>query len=139
LNNSGFLCSADIAFRDIKEKALNSVEGNLKYLAQITNSIKSFDVNLTAQTQDSENLDVKIKSDIDKKLYDAMSKMFSAKVNEAKDKIRQKVNELAQAKVKEIEKSLQGQKDEVLKQINEKIGVVNGIENIITDALKKQR
>ncbi len=39
LNNSGFLCSADIAFRDIKEKALNSVEGNLKYLAQITNSI----------------------------------------------------------------------------------------------------
>ena len=61
------------------------------------------------------------------------------KVNEAKDKIRQKVNELAQAKVKEIEKSLQGQKDEVLKQINEKIGVVNGIENIITDALKKQR
>lgn len=139
LNNSGFLCSADIAFRDIKEKALNSVEGNLKYLAQITNSIKSFDVNLTAQTQDSENLDVKIKSDIDKKLYDAMSKMFSAKVNEAKDKIRQKVNELAQAKVKEIEKSLQGQKDEVLKQINEKIGVVNGIENIITDALKKQK
>lgn len=139
LNNSGFLCSADISFRDIKEKALNSVEGNLKYLAQITNSIKSFDVNLTAQTQDSENLDVKIKSDIDKKLYDAMSKMFSAKVNEAKDKIRQKVNELAQAKVKEIEKSLQGQKDEVLKQINEKIGVVNGIENIITDALKKQK
>lgn len=139
LNNSGFLCSADIAFRDIKEKDLKSVEGNLKYLVQITNSIKSFDVNLTAKTQDSENLDVKINSDIDKKLYDAMSKMFSAKVNEAKDKIRQKVNELAQAKVKEIEKSLQGQKDTVLKQINEKIGAVNGIENIITDALKKQR
>lgn len=139
LNNSGFLCSADISFRDIKEKALNTIEGNLKYLAQITNSIKSFDVNLTAKTQDSENLDVKINSDIDKKLYDAMSKMFSAKVNEAKDKIRQKVNELAQAKVKEIEKSLQSQKDGVLKQINEKIGAVNGIENIITDALKKQR
>ena len=139
LNNSGFLCSADIAFRDIKEKALNTIEGNLKYLAQITNSIKSFDVNLTAQTQDSENLDVKIKSDIDKKLYDAMSKMFSAKVNEAKDKIRQKVNELAQAKIKEIEKSLQGQKDEVLKQINEKIGAIDNIEKIIGDALKKQR
>ena len=139
LNNSGFLCSADIAFRDIKEKALNSIEGNLKYLAQITNSIKSFDVNLTAQTQDSENLDVKINSDIDKKLYDAMSKMFSAKVNEAKDKIRQKVNELAQAKVKEIEKSLQGQKDEVLKQINDKIGAIDNIEKIIGDALKKQK
>ncbi len=139
LNNSGFLCSADIAFRDIKEKALNSVEGNLKYLAQITNSIKSFDVNLTAQTQDSENLNIKINSDIDKKLYDAISKLFSAKVNEAKDKIKQKVNELAQEKAKEIEKSLQGQKDAVLKQINEKIGVVNGIENIIGDALKKQR
>ena len=139
LTNSGFLCSTDIAFRDIKEKALNSIEGNLKYLAQITNSIKSFDVNLTAQTQDSENLDVKINSDIDKKLYDAMSKMFSAKVNEAKDKIRQKVNELAQAKVKEIEKSLQGQKDEVLKQINDKIGAVDSIEKIIGDALKKQK
>lgn len=139
LNNSGFLCSADIAFKDIKEKALNSVEGNLKYLVQITNSIKSFDVNLTAQTQDSENLDVKINSDIDKKLYDAMSKMFSAKVNEAKDKIKQKVNELAQAKVKEIEKSLQGQKDQVLKQINEKIGAVDNIEKIIGDALKKQK
>lgn len=139
LNNSGFLCSADIAFRDIKEKALNSVEGNLKYLAQITNSIKSFDVNLTAQTQDSENLNIKINSDIDKKLYDAISKLFSAKVNEAKDKIKQKVNELAQEKAKEIEKNLQGQKDAVLKQINEKIGVVNGIENIIGDALKKQR
>lgn len=139
LNNSGFLCSADIAFRDIKEKALNTVEGNLKYLAQITNSIKSFDVNLTAQTQDSENLNIKINSDIDKKLYDAISKLFSAKVNEAKDKIKQKVNELAQEKAKEIEKSLQGQKDAVLKQINEKIGVVNGIENIIGDALKKQK
>lgn len=139
LNNSGFLCSADIAFRDIKEKALNTVEGNLKYLAQITNSIKSFDVNLTAQTQDSENLDVKINSDIDKKLYDAISKLFSAKVNEAKDKIKQKVNELAQAKAKEIEKSLQGQKDEVLKQITGKIDAVEGIEKIITDALKKQR
>lgn len=139
LNNSGFLCSADIAFKDIKEKALNSVEGNLKYLVQITNSIKSFDVNLTAKTQDSENLDVKINSDIDKKLYDAMSKMFSAKVNEAKDKIKQKVNELAQAKVKEIEKSLQGQKDTVLKQINEKIGAVDNIEKIIGDALKKQK
>ena len=138
LTNSGFLCSADIAFRDIKEKALNSIEGNLKYLAQITNSIKSFDVNLTAQTQDSENLDVKINSDIDKKLYDAMSKMFSAKVNEAKDKIRQKVNELAQAKVKEIEKSLQGQKDEVLKQINEKIGAIDNVEKIIGEALKKR-
>ena len=139
LNNSGFLCSADISFRDIKEKALNTIEGNLKYLAQITNSIKSFDVNLTAKTQDSENLDVKINSDIDKKLYDAMSKMFSAKVNEAKDKIRQKVNELAQAKVKEIEKSLQSQKDGVLKQINEKIGAIDNIEKIIGDALKKQR
>lgn len=139
LNNSGFLCSADIAFKDIKEKDLKSVEGNLKYLAQITNSIKSFDVNLTAKTQDSENLDVKINSDIDKKLYDAMSKMFSAKVNEAKDKIKQKVNELAQAKVKEIEKSLQGQKDTVLKQINEKIGAVDNIEKIIGDALKKQK
>lgn len=139
LNNSGFLCSADIAFRDIKEKALNSVEGNLKYLAQITNSIKSFDVNLTAQTQDSENLNIKINSDIDKKLYDAISKLFSAKVNEAKDKIKQKVTEIAQEKAKEIEKSLQGQKDAVLKQINEKIGAVNGIESIITDALKKQK
>ena len=139
LNNSGFLCSADIAFKDIKEKALSSVDGNLKYLVQITNSIKSFDVNLMAQTQDSENLDVKISSDIDKKLYDAMSKMFSAKVNEAKDKIKQKVNELAQAKVKEIEKSLQGQKDTVLKQINEKIGAVDNIEKIIGDALKKQK
>ena len=139
LNNSGFLCSADIAFRDIKEKALNSVEGNLKYLAQITNSIKSFDVNLTAQTQDSENLNIKINSDIDKKLYDAISKLFSAKVNEAKDKIKQKVNELAQEKAKEIEKNLQGQKDAVLKQINEKIGVVNNIESIIGDVLKKQK
>ncbi len=139
LNNSGFLCSADIAFRDIKEKALNTVEGNLKYLAQITNSIKSFDVNLTAQTQDSENLNIKINSDIDKKLYDAISKLFSAKVNEAKDKIKQKVSELAQEKAKEIEKSLQGQKDAVLKQINEKIGTVNNIESIIGDALKKQK
>ena len=139
LNNSGFLCSADIAFRDIKEKTLNSVEGNLKYLAQITNSIKSFDVNLTAQTQDSENLNIKINSDIDKKLYDAISKLFSAKVNEAKDKIKQKVNELAQEKAKEIEKSLQGQKDAVLKQINEKIGAVNNIESIIGDVLKKQK
>jgi len=139
LNNSGFLCSSDIAFKNIKEKALNTVEGNLKYLAQITNSIKSFDVNLTAQTQDSENLDVKINSDIDKKLYDAISKLFSAKVNEAKDKIKQKVNELAQAKAKEIEKSLQGQKDEVLKQITGKIDAVEGIEKIITDALKKQK
>ena len=139
LNNSGFLCSADIAFRDIKEKALNSVEGNLKYLAQITNSIKSFDVNLTAQTQDSENLNIKINSDIDKKLYDAISKLFSAQVNEAKDKIKQKVTEIAQEKAKEIEKSLQGQKDAVLKQINEKIGTVNNIESIIGEALKKQK
>ena len=139
LNNSGFLCSADISFKDIKEKSLNSIEGNLKYLAQITNSIKSFDVNLTAKTQDSENLDIKINSDIDKKLYDAISKLFSAKVNEAKDKIKQKVNELAQAKVKEIEKSLQSQKDGVLKQINEKIGAVDNIEKIIGDALKKQK
>ena len=139
LNNSGFLCSADIAFRDIKEKTLNSVEGNLKYLAQITNSIKSFDVNLTAQTQDSENLNIKINSDIDKKLYDAISKLFSAKVNEAKDKIKQKVNELAQEKAKEIEKSLQGQKGAVLKQINEKIGTVNNIESIIGEVLKKQK
>ena len=139
LDTSGFLAKADINFRNIKEKDLNSIEGNLKYLAQITNSIKSFDVNLAAQTQDSENLDVKIKSDIDKKLYDAISKLFSAKVNEAKDKIKQKVNELAQEKAKEIEKNLQGQKDAVLKQINEKIGVVNNIESIIVEALKKQK
>ena len=139
LNNSGFLCSADISFKDIKEKSLNSIEGNLKYLAQITNSIKSFDVNLTAKTQDSENLDIKINSDIDKKLYDAISKLFSAKVNEAKDKIKQKVNELAQAKVKEIEKSLQGQKNDVLKQINEKIGSIDNVEKIIGDVLKKQK
>ena len=42
-------------------------------------------------------------------------------------------------KAKEIEKSLQGQKDAVLKQINEKIGTVNNIESIIGEALKKQK
>lgn len=138
LNNDGFLCSADVKFNDIKEKDLSSIEGNIKYLAQITNSIKSFDVNLVAQTQDSENLDLKINSDIDKKLYDAISKLFSSKVNEAKEKIKQKVNEMAQEKVKEIEKSLQSQKDEVLKQITDKIGDINGIEKMITDAIKNK-
>ena len=139
LDNSGFLCSANMSFSNIKEKNLSSIEGNLKYLAQITNSIKSFDVNLTAQTKDNENLDIDISSNIDSALYSGIHRLFSAKVDEAKYKIRQKVNELAQAKVKEIEKSLQGQKDEVLKQINDKIGAIDNIEKIIGDALKKQK
>ena len=137
INNSGFKAGVDLDVKDIKEKDLNSIDGNLKYLAQVTNAIKSFKVNLLAQIQDSKNLDVKITSDIDKKLYDAINKLFSYKVNEAKEKIKQKVNEFAQAKVKEIEKSLQGKKDEVLKQIKEKIVSANNFNKQIEKTIKK--
>ena len=139
INNSGFKAGVDLDVKDIKEKDLNSIDGNLKYLAQVTNTIKYFKVNLSAQTQDSENLNIKIKSDIDKKLYDAINKLFSSKVNEAKEKIKQKVNELAQAKVKEIENSLQGKKDEVLKQIKEKIGLTNDFNKQIEKVIKKNK
>lgn len=138
LNNDGFLCNADVKLKDIKEKNLTSITGNLKYLAQITNTIKAFDVSLTAKTQNSENLDIKITSDIDKKLYDAINKLFSSKVDEAKEKIKQKINELAQAKVKEVEKSLQGKKDEVLKQIKEKVGLADDFSKQIEKALKNK-
>ena len=137
INNSVFKSVVNLDVKDIKEKDLNFIDGNLKYLAQVTNTIKAFKINLLAQTQDSKNLDVKITSDIDRKLYDAINKLFSSKVNEAKEKIKQKVNELAQAKVKEIEKSLQGKKDELLKQIKEKIGLTNDFIKQIEKAIKK--
>ena len=138
VNNSEFKAGVDLDVKDIKEKDLNSIEGNLQYLVQVTNTIKSFKVNLLAQTQDSKNLDVKITSDIDRKLYDAINKLFSSKVNEAKEKIKQKVNELAQAKIKEIEKNLQGNKDEILKQIKEKIVLTNDFNKQIEKAIKSK-
>jgi uncharacterized protein (TIGR03545 family) len=138
IDSVGFKSVVDLSVNNIKEKNLKSIDGNLKYLAQITNTIKSFKVNLSAQTQNSENLDVKITSDIDKKLYDAINKLFSSKVNEAKGKIKQKVNELAQAKIKEIEKSLEGNKNEVLKQIKEKIGATNDFNKQIEKAINKR-
>ena len=138
INNSVFKSVVNLDVKDIKEKDLNFIDGNLKYLAQVTNTIKAFKINLLAQTQDSKNLDVKISSDIDRKLYDAINKLFSSKVNEAKEKIKQKVNELAQAKVKEIEKSLQGKKDELLKQVKEKIGLTNDFSKQIEKAIKSK-
>ena len=138
IDSFGFKSVVDLSVNNIKEKNLNSIDGNLKYLAQVTNTIKSFKVNLSAQTQNSENLDVKITSDIDKKLYDAINKLFSSKVNEAKEKIKQTVNELAQAKIKEIEKSLEGNKNEVLKQIKEKIGEANDFNKQIEKAINKR-
>jgi len=137
INSSGFKSVADLSFDNIKEKDLKSIDGNLKYLAQVTNTIKSFKVNLVAQTQDSKNLDIKITSDIDKKLYDAISKVFSAKVNEAKSQINKKVNEMAQEKIKEIEKSLQSQKDDLLKSISSQTKVIEDIEKSITKSIKK--
>ena len=138
INNSVFKSVVNLDVKDIKEKDLNFIDGNLKYLAQVTNTIKAFKINLLAQTQDSKNLDVKISSDIDRKLYDAINKLFSSKVNEAKEKIKQKVNELAQAKVKEIEKSLQGKKDELLKQVKENIGLTNDFSKQIEKAIKSK-
>ena len=138
INNSVFKSVVNLDVKDIKEKDLNFIDGNLKYLAQVTNTIKAFKINLLAQTQDSKNLDVKITSDIDRKLYDAINKLFSSKVNEAKEKIKQKVNELAQAKVKEIEKSLQGKKDELLKQVKENIGLTNDFSKQIEKAIKSK-
>ncbi len=136
LNRKGLLCKADVFFNNIKEKSVASVSGNLKYLAEVTNTIKSFKVNLEASSQDSENLNIKITSDIDKKLSDAISKMFSSKVNEAKAKIQAKVNEMAQAKVKEVEKSLQSQKDELLKNINLETSSLENISKKISDSVK---
>lgn len=138
LSNKGFLCNADVYFNNIKEKSLASVSGNLKYLAEVTNTIKSFKVNLTAETKDEENMNIKISSDIDKKLSEAITKMFSAKVNEAKAKIQSKVNEMAQAKVKEIEKSLQSQKDELLKNINLETSSLEDINKKIANAIKNK-
>ena len=139
INNSVFKSVVNLDVKDIKEKDLNFIDGNLKYLAQVTNTIKAFKINLLAQTQDSKNLDVKISSDIDRKLYDAINKLFSSKVNEAKEKIKQKVNELAQAKVKEIENSLQGKKDELLKQVKENIGLTNDFSKQIEKVIKKNK
>ncbi len=137
LNNKGFECLSDIYFNNIKEKNLSEINGNLKYLAEVTNTIKTFKVGLSAKTQDSENLDVKITSDIDKKLYDAISKMFASKVNEAKAKIQQKVNEIAQAKVKELEKTLQSQKDELLKNINLESEALNDMKETLINSERK--
>ncbi|MBQ3835363.1 MAG: TIGR03545 family protein [Elusimicrobia bacterium] len=136
LNNKGFLSKADVYFNNIKEKDLASISGNLKYLAEVTNTIKSFKVNLEAKTQDSDNLDMNITSDIDKKLSDAISKMFSAKVNEAKAKIQNKVNEITKAKIKEFEKSLQSQKDDLLKNINLETSSIEDITKQITNSIK---
>ena len=128
INNSVFKSVVNLDVKDIKEKDLNFIDGNLKYLAQVTNTIKAFKINLLAQTQDSKNLDVKISSDIDRKLYDAINKLFSSKVNE-----------LAQAKVKEIENSLQGKKDELLKQVKENIGLTNDFSKQIEKVIKKNK
>ncbi len=138
LSNKSFLCNADVYFNNIQKKNLSDISGNLKYLAEVTNTIKNFKVNLKAQDKDGENLDISISSDIDKKLSEAISKMFSSKVNEAKAKIQSKVNEMAQAKVKEVEKSLQSQKNELLKNINLETSSIEDISKQITNAIKNR-
>lgn len=137
MNNDGFVCNTDISFKNIKEKSLSDVSGNMKYLVEITNSIKSFKVNLAAQTQDGKNLDMKISSDIDKKLYDAISKLFSSKISDVKVKIKDKVDAMVQEKIKDVEKSLQSQKDEILKQISAKSKSLEEINKDIAKSVKR--
>jgi len=138
LINDGFSCSAAINLNDIKEKDLNNIQGNMKYLAEITNTIKSFSVNAQAKSEKDDALDFDITSDIDKKISSAVSKLFSSKIDEAKSKVKQEVNKIVQERVKQIENSLKQQKEQLLKNINLNTGSVQNIEKSVNDAISKQ-
>ena len=131
LINGEFSCGADILIKDIKEKDLANIKGNMKYLAEITNTIKSFNVEANAKMNESNSLDFNVKSDIDKKMSDAISKLFSSKVNEAKAKIKEELNKIVKEQAKQAEDSLKSQKDELLKNINSQTNLIDDIKKSI--------
>lgn len=131
LVNSNFSCGAGILIKDIKEKDLNSIKGNMKYLAEVTNTIKSFSIDAKAKVNDNNSLDFDIKSDIDKKISDAVSKLFSSKINEAKTKIKEELNKIVKEQTKQVEDSVKTQKDALLKNINSQTNLIDDIKKSI--------
>ena len=139
LNNS-FDCKANINLTEIQKKNLNDIDGNLKYLAEITNSITNFSVTASAkyQTNNSENdMDFNITSDIDTKILAAISKMFSSKVNAAKEKISKELNKIVAEQTKNIQNEIDKQKENLLGQISSKTNVLNDVEKSINEAISK--
>ncbi|MGE4384469.1 MAG: TIGR03545 family protein [Endomicrobiaceae bacterium] len=131
LVNDNFSCGADVSVRDIKEKNLKSVKGNIKYLAEITNTIKSFTLNAKAKSKEDGSLDFEIKSDIDKKISDAISQLFSSKISEAKAKVKEEINAILKEQTKQVEDNIKVQQDSLLKNINSQTDLINNIKKSI--------
>ncbi|MFA7074381.1 MAG: TIGR03545 family protein [Endomicrobiaceae bacterium] len=131
LVNDNFSCGADVSVKDIKEKNLKSVKGNIKYLAEITNTIKSFTLNAKAKSKEDGSLDFEIKSDIDKKISDAISQLFSSKISEAKAKVKEEINAILKEQTKQVEDNIKVQQDSLLKNINSQTDLINNIKKSI--------
>lgn len=131
LVNDKFSCGADVLVKDIKEKNLKSMEGNMKYLAEITNTIKSFTVNAKAKSKEDGSLDFEIKSDIDKKISDAISQLFSSKISEAKAKVKEEINAILNEQTKQVEDNIKSQQGSLLNSINSQTDLINNIKKSI--------
>jgi len=136
LNNS-FDCKANINLTEIQKKNLNDIEGNLKYLAEVTNSITNFSVSASAKYQSEENMDFNITSDIDTKISGAISKLFSSKITAAKEKISKELNKIVTEQTKNIQDEINKQKNGLLGQISSQTNILNDIEKTINEAISK--
>lgn len=131
LSNGKFSCGADMSVKDIKEKDLSVIKGNIKYLAEITNTIKSFNIEAKAKSEDNGSLSFDVKSDIDRKISDAVSKLFSSKVAEAKSKVKEEINKIVKEQTKQIEDNIKAQKDALLQNINSQTALIDNIKKSI--------
>lgn len=137
MKNDKFLCSANIELDKIKEKQIPADNNNMKYIVQITNTIKSFKVSAKAEDDANDNLNFDISSDIDKKISEAISKLFASKIAEVKAKAKEEINKLIKEQQKKLENSLQLQKDSLLKDINLKTNSISDINESINKAVSK--
>ncbi len=136
LKGDRFLCSADMKFDGIKEKQLPE-DSVMKYIVKITNSIKSFSVAAKAGVNEQNESEFNITSDIDKKISDAVSQLFSAQIAEVKEKAKNEINKMIQEKQKQLGEKLGADKDSLLKDINLKTKSISDITESVNKAVSK--
>ncbi|GAB1401466.1 hypothetical protein MASR1M68_03770 [Elusimicrobiota bacterium] len=136
LKNNKFLCSADIRIDNIKEKVIPD-DTTMKYIVKITNSIKSFSVSAKAGVNQNNESEFNITSDIDNKISEAFSKLFSSQIAEVKEKARAEINKMIQEKQKQLEAKLGIEKESLLKDINLKTKSLSDITESVNKAVSK--
>ena len=99
--------------------------------------LKSFSVSAKAGINDNDESEFTVNSDIDGKISDAFSKLFSSQISEVKEKARAEINKMIQEKQKQLESKLGIEKESLLKDINLKTKSLSDITESVNKAVSK--